>query len=194
VEDLAKFFADVIEFIVGGVLFLASLVLLVNAISSDALEELSDSLRQAPEGFSGGYTIAALALIYATGILAEGVSRLCFEWRLKQKTADHFRGPDGPVAERERQRLSVMDRSDKLAEAINVQLKRLRIERTMALSALITTIAFIAAGEWWFLAFLLLTLVAGGLVEERFNRFLKTIKASYSALDELGELEDAAAT
>ena len=31
-EDLAKFFADIIEFIVGGVLFLASLLLFVNAV------------------------------------------------------------------------------------------------------------------------------------------------------------------
>ena len=182
-EDLAKFFADIIEFIVGGVLFLASLLLFVNAVSSASLSTVSDDLGEAPEGLSGGYTIAALAVVYALGIVAEGVSRLLFEWRLAQLSVKLFPGEAHPVEERERQRLSVVDRSDKLADAINAQLKRLRIERTLALSSAIATVAFAIRTDWgWFLALLLLTCVAVRLVEERFNRYIKTIKASFSAL------------
>ena len=192
-EDLAKFFADIIEFIVGGVLFLASLILFVNAVSSASLSTVSDDLGAAPEGLNGGYTIAALALIYAFGIVAEGVSRLLFEWRLAQLSVKLFPGVANPVEERERQRLSVMDRSDKLADAINAQLKRLRIERTLALSSAIATLAFAIRGDWgWCLALLALTCVAVRLVEERFTRFIKTIKASYRALPSATEDESSA--
>jgi len=183
VEDLAKFFADIIEFIVGGVLFLASLLLFVNAVSSASLSSVTDDLGKAPEGLSGGYTIAALAVVYALGIVAEGVSRLLFEWRLGQLSVTHFPGEAHPVEARERQRLSVIDRSDKLADAINAQLKRLRIERTLALSSAIATVAFVIRTDWgWFVGLLLLTCVAVRLVEERFTRYIKTIKASFSAL------------
>ena len=90
------------------------------------------------------------------------------------------------MEERERQRLSVVDRSDKLADAINAQLKRLRIERTLALSSAIATVAFVIRTDWgWFVGMLLLTCVAVRLVEERFTRYIKTIRASYSALPTL---------
>jgi hypothetical protein len=186
VEDLAKFFADIIEFIVGGVLFLASLALFVNAVSSASLHTVTDDLGDAPQGLSGGYTVAALAVVYALGIVAEGVSRLLFEWRLAQLSVKLFPGEAHPVEERERQRLSVVDRSDKLADAINAQLKRLRIERTLALSSAIATVSFVIRTDWgWFVGMLLLTCVAVRLVEERFTRYIKTIKASFSALPPL---------
>ena len=182
-EDLAKFFADIIEFIVGGVLFLASVLLFVNALSSTSLSSVTDDLGRAPQGLSGGYTVAALAVVYALGIVAEGVSRLLFEWRLGQLSDKLFPGVSHAVEERERQRLSVMDRSDKLADAINAQLKRLRIERTLALSSAIATAAFVIRTDWgWFVGLLLLTCVAVRLVEERFTRYIKTIQASYRAL------------
>jgi hypothetical protein len=183
VEDLAKFFADIIEFIVGGVLFLASLLLFVDAISPASLASLTGDLDEAPSGLSGAYPVAGLALVYALGIVAEGVSRLLFEWRLGQLSVTLFPGHPRPVEERERQRLSVVDRSDKLADSVNAQLKRLRIERTLALSSAIATLACAIMTEWgWFAGLLLLTVVALRLVEERFTRYIKTIKASYLAL------------
>jgi hypothetical protein len=193
VEDLAKFFADIIEFIVGGVLFLASLALFVSAVSSASLHTVTKDLGDAPQGLSGAYTVAALAVVYAVGIFAEGVSRLLFEWRLAQLSVKLFPGEAHPVEERERQRLSVVDRSDKLADAINAQLKRLRIERTLALSSAIATVAFVIRTDWgWFLGMLLLTCVAVRLVEERFTRYIKTIKASYAALPPLEPAPQAA--
>jgi hypothetical protein len=186
VEDLAKFFADIIEFIVGGVLFLASVLLFVNAVSSASLSTVTDDLGKAPQGLNGGYTVAALAVVYALGIVAEGLSRLLFEWRLGQLSVKLFPGEAHPVEERERQRLSVIDRSDKLADAINAQLKRLRIERTLALSSAIAAFAFALRTDWgWCLGLLLLTAVAVRLVEERFTRYIKTIKASFNALPPL---------
>jgi hypothetical protein len=158
----------------------------VQAVSSASLSSVTDDLGEAPQGLSGGYTIAALAVVYALGIVAEGVSRLLFEWRLAQLSVKLFPGEQRPVEERERQRLSVVDRSDKLADAINAQLKRLRIERTLALSSAIATVAFAIRTDWgWCLGMLLLTCVAIRLVEERFNRYIKTIQASYRALPPL---------
>ena len=123
-------------------------------------------------------------MVYALGIVAEGVSRLLFEWRLGQLSVTHFPGEAHPVEEREKQRLAVIDRSDKLADAINAQLKRLRIERMLALSSAIATVAFVIRTDWgWFVGMLLLTCVAVRLVEERFTRYIETIvKASFSAL------------
>ena len=46
--------------------------------------------------------------------------------------------------------------------------------------------AFAIRTDWgWFLGMLLLTCVAVRLVEERFNRYIKTIQASYRALPPL---------
>jgi len=182
VEDLAKFFADIIEFIVGGVLFVASLLLVLHAVSTRTLEALSDGLASTPSGLDAGYTVAALAMVYAMGIVAEGVSRAIFEPRLTKRTGKAFPGADDAVGERERLRLSVKHQSEKLDGAVNAQLKRLRIERTLALSSAIATVAFLIEPRWWFLFFLGLTVVAMWLVEERFRRYVATIKDAYRAL------------
>jgi hypothetical protein len=92
-EDLAKFIADVIEFVVGGVFLVASLVLLVHAVSPDTTETVRDQFGDPAGGLSTLYTVGGLAVVYAMGIVAEGVSRMICEWRLRQLTVHRFAVP-----------------------------------------------------------------------------------------------------
>ena len=85
-EDLAKFFADIIEFIVGGVFLAASVVLLVYALAPHSMQLVSDHVGEPQAGLGGLYTIAGLAVVYAMGIVAEGASRQLLEWRLRLRT------------------------------------------------------------------------------------------------------------
>lgn len=225
-EDLAKFFADIIEFVVGGVFFLASLLLLANAIAPDAMESLYDDLKHAPDGFNGVYALAAVAVVYAMGIVAEGVSRVIFERRLDTLTRDKFHQHDQlPVKAaskagqpdlradpwfpeqrawlrelrkrfarsdrelidrcvelRERWRIESVDHG--LTVPIDYQLKRLRIERTLALSSAIAAVGLLASHLG--LAFLLVACTVLGyyLVNERFQRFLSAIARCHAQVRE----------
>jgi HAD superfamily hydrolase (TIGR01509 family) len=185
VQDLAEFFADVIEFIVGGVLFLASLLLFVSAWSPHSWSTLTEHLDDAPAGLSGGYTIGALAVVYAMGILAEGVSRSAGEWWLTHRTSKFFDLPTNRAKnKREELRHAVKHQSERLDEAINTQLKRLRIERTLALSGFLGFLGFIRR-EDWFLATALLILFGAcvALVNVRFGRYLNTIRYAFTAMN-----------
>lgn len=66
------------------------------------------------------------------------------------------------------------------AQAIEMQLKRLRIERVTFLSVLIVLIALLLGQHWWPAMYALVALaVVGRLVDERFRRYLSTIYLSY---------------
>lgn len=75
-EDLSGFVAEGIEFIIGGTVFLASVVLLLFALGS--LPTDSD-FRLADELGTAGVTFLFIACTYAAGVLIEGASRLIFE-------------------------------------------------------------------------------------------------------------------
>lgn len=93
-EDLAKFFADIIEFVVGGVFLAASVLLLAYAVAPDAIGDAADHLGDPPAGLNGLYTIAGLAVVYALGIVAEGASRQLLEWKLRLLTVSKFAKED----------------------------------------------------------------------------------------------------
>jgi len=186
VEDLAKFFADIIEFIVGGVFFVASLLLLLHAGSPSSLESLNAGLESVPDNLGAMVPIAALAVVYAMGIIAEGTSRLICEWRLTQLTRQslgRFKDPERDlVKRREKWRTRAGAHSPSLEAKINAQLKRLRIERALLLSSAIACLAFIIDRQALpAVITLVLAVTTGVLVEVRFRRFLDSIVDAYEA-------------
>ena len=103
-EALAKLVADITEFLVGGVLFLGSVALLAHVLFSDELGALLGLHTPNPAG--GAITIVVFALVYAFGVIAEGLSRMLLEWRLTWLTATRFRFAEGhsqPGVERQSQ-------------------------------------------------------------------------------------------
>jgi hypothetical protein len=82
-DDLSAFIADGIEFIVGGTIFLASLVFLLFSIGWEPVEGLPDLM---DELGSGSSVLLFVIAAYAVGVLVEGVSRMIFERVLDRKT------------------------------------------------------------------------------------------------------------
>jgi hypothetical protein len=82
-KDLQGFVAEGIEFIIGGTVFLASVVVLLFAVGWLPVKDdvnLSDQLGTA------GVTFLAIACAYAAGVIIEGASRLIFERVLDRMT------------------------------------------------------------------------------------------------------------
>lgn len=75
-KDLSGFVAEGIEFIIGGTVFLASVVLLLFALGSFPTDS---EFRLADELGTAGVTFLFIACTYAAGVLIEGASRLIFE-------------------------------------------------------------------------------------------------------------------
>jgi len=82
-DDLSAFIADGIEFIVGGTIFLASLVFLLFSIGWEPVEGLPGLI---DELGSGSSVLLFVIAAYAVGVLVEGVSRMIFERVLDRKT------------------------------------------------------------------------------------------------------------
>lgn len=83
-EALAKLIADITEFLVGGVLFLGALALLAQALFATELQAV---LRlPLPNAAASAVTLGLFALVYAFGVMAEGISRMLLEWRLTALT------------------------------------------------------------------------------------------------------------
>ncbi|MBL0746361.1 hypothetical protein [Nocardioides baculatus] len=159
--DLAKYIAEVIEFVVAGVLVLFSLLLLGYVVVRPDLAELPDEL---PFLSSLGalLPVVGVAFIYALGILAEGMSRIMFEHGLGELTFAKLRAREFGVAvpgaavkaahdsevahyenQREEFRMYVLAHSPALSAQVEGQLKRLRIERAAALSGGISSLALL---------------------------------------------------
>lgn len=101
--DLAKYIAEVVEFVVAGVLVFFSLLLLGYVVVRPDLDELP---AEVPFLTSLGalLPVVAVALIYALGILAEGMSRIIFEHGLEELTAKEL---DGRGSEDQKKTLQV---------------------------------------------------------------------------------------
>lgn len=128
-----------------------------------------------------------------TGPAARPVPQLCS----KHRTATESRVRATMMEELREQWRSVAARSEAGAKAIDGQLKRLRIERTLVFSIVLMTLALVSkavqiswftgppegidARSLWALAVagLVLALVAWHLVNERFGRFLGAIVRNY---------------
>lgn len=103
--DLAKYIAEVVEFVVAGVLVFFSLLLLGYVVVRPDLAELPDELPFL-SSLGGLLPVVGIALIYALGIIAEGMSRIMFEHGLGELTAEKLRSnpladqPGGPPSRR----------------------------------------------------------------------------------------------
>ncbi len=75
-KDLSGFVAEGIEFIIGGTVFLASVVVLLFAVGSLPLDR---DVHLADELGTAGVTFLLVACAYAAGVIIEGASRLIFE-------------------------------------------------------------------------------------------------------------------
>ena len=156
--DLAKYIAEVVEFVVAGVLVFFSLLLLGYVVVRPDLAALPDELPFL-SSLGGLLPVVGVALIYALGIIAEGMSRIMFEHGLGELTHEklkHHRSarraePDAAhkaeVAHyegvREEWRMYVLAHSASLNAQVDGQLKRLRIERAAALSGGISSLALL---------------------------------------------------
>jgi hypothetical protein len=109
--DLAKYIAEVIEFVVAGVLVLFSLLLLGYVLARPDLADLPDEL---PLLTSMGalLPVVGIALVYALGILAEGMSRVVFEHGLAELTVQRLDGRGSEAMEKNFQskRAELVDR------------------------------------------------------------------------------------
>jgi hypothetical protein len=190
VDKLVGYFADIVEFLVGGMLVGVASLLLLHAVAPDALPY--DSLSDLPAEMSTPISLVALGLVYALGVFAEGVSRLATEWRLRVLTADRY--PEAPAAwpepnhgftpaerEREIRRSRLRHANPSGSSEVDGQLKRLRIERTLLLALCIAAAAAVAAREpWWSGLLVVLAGASARLVDERFRRFLEAIDRGHA--------------
>ena len=193
--DLAKYIAEVIEFVVAGILVLFSLLLLTYVVVDPDLAGRGPDVALGALG-----PVLGLAVVYALGIMAEGVSRVAFEWHLDKETRVAIdRDPETgkldrkPVATadyrglREAWRMRVMGRSVPLAVQIESQLKRLRIERASALAGVIAVVALginlvtaslpggVASRSWGFVFALVVAATAVALSFVRHGRYVGMI-------------------
>ena len=190
VDDLTSFVAEIVEFVVSGVLFAGSLALLLLALPG------VPTVDHVPSWFDPGSTLAGLALValaYAVGVVAEGLGRAAFERLLDRVTHEQFTtiDPDDfpdkdfptPGDERERQRSAVKIAHPMLHGEVESQLKRLRIERVMALSLGIAALGLLVRAEWALAAACVVaTLVLVWRVNDRFERYCRSIRNSFRAI------------
>lgn len=194
-DDVAKHLVDILEYLVGGVLFLGSLAFSAHLLYPDQFAAFARDLKQVPDAFTTMIGLAGLALTYAFGVVAEGISRNVAEPRLSYLTANAFADdpdvhPEGPGwrarweacrQERERQRSYVDNHDPALAARINDQLKRLRVERIFFLASVLCALAAFVATRWQAGLWLtLLAAVAGFLVDTRFHRYLEAITRGHT--------------
>lgn len=87
--------------------------------------------------------------------------------------------------EREKQRSTVMTWHVSLYDDVQAQLKRLRLERVMALSLLVTTGALVWRSSWTAAGWSFVGLVVVSiLVHARFGRYCKSIRRGYERVSE----------
>lgn len=95
-DALAKLLAEITEFLVGGVLLVISLTVLAYVCFPDDVAALAD--RKVPESIGGALTIAAVAVMYAFGVMVESASRMLLERWLTAMTVatPEFGGQPAP--------------------------------------------------------------------------------------------------
>lgn len=102
-DEFVKYVADIIEFLVGGILFIGAMILFLALFAPELTRSALDAVAEVPPSFEPAVTIAAVAVVYALGVIAEGISRVAVEWRLSwitRSTADF--GDPGPQNVEER--------------------------------------------------------------------------------------------
>lgn len=152
-EDFVKYLADIIEFLVGGVLIAIAFVICFALFFPDLIEPTMSLLFQIPDSIGLVVSLAAFALVYGLGVIIEGVSRAVVEWRLERVTVDCIsavrrppHGLTGPaltrwaVQKREKWR-GIAEADEAGKRAISTQLSRLRVERTFLLTSYIVMVA-----------------------------------------------------
>lgn len=204
-EDFIKYLADILEFLVGGVLVAAAIVVSCALFFPESFAAASDVLFTVPDSFSLIVSLGGLGLIYGIGVIAEGISRALMEWRLSNVTHACFVAagavPDR-LAEADAKQWTVKTREDWRAvveadesgyRAVTTQLSRLRIERIFLLASYIMLISLTLKAvlvspvllNGYGIAALLMaafSIVLFNLVNTRFARFVNGIVREYARL------------
>lgn len=97
-ETLSDFFASAVEFLVGGILFMMSVIFLVSA--GFTLPILTQAQGELLKGYETLITLVLVALAYAMGVVAESLARSPFEFlldRITVRTEAFLPGNGGPV-------------------------------------------------------------------------------------------------
>ncbi|MGO3146203.1 MAG: hypothetical protein ACTIJ6_00845 [Leucobacter sp.] len=204
-EDFVKYLADIIEFLVGGVLIALAIVVSFALFFPDLVDPVMHTLFQIPDSIGLVVSLAGLALIYGLGVIIEGVSRAVVEWRLDRVTVEcisAFRQPPQELQGAELTQWAVRTREvwraaaeadESGKSAITTQLSRLRVERTFLLTSYIVMVALAikslvvspAAVNGYGLATLVMiafSIILFRLVNVRFGRFVNGIIREYHRL------------
>lgn len=208
-EDFVKYLADIIEFLVGGILILLSLLIACYLFFPDQVVAAMGLLAGASDSLGLPIGFVVIGLVYGVGIIFEALSREIVEWRLTRVTVavlvDALGVPtrDGAplegaelkkwaVDQREAWRRAV-EADDAGRRAVVAQLSRLRVERVFLLASYIVLVAFAVRCIFtvppilnWY-AFGVLGAAAFSallfhLVNVRFGRFVKEIMREQSRL------------
>ncbi|MFI6826445.1 hypothetical protein ACIBG5_05050 [Kribbella sp. NPDC050241] len=184
-ESLGRFVSNVIEFVISGVLFLATLAVLFQLSFPGDSHTAWERFEQLSSKTSSDTLLFAMgvAFAYAAGAFAENLARWLFEWRLNQIKVQRSSDQD----EYGNMRFAIMARHPELYLEIEFQLKRMRTERVLALClALLLPAAasrLIVDPRWfWVICFVMLI---GGLlalltqINERFHRYCRAIERAY---------------
>lgn len=172
-EDFVKYLADIIEFLVGGVVMVFAIVVSAYLFIPEQLNELVQVFAEAPNSIGTLITLTSLGLVYGLGIIFEGLSRALVEWKLDRITVKRISAertlpvlvrpndaedietpsPSEPLPQAELVIWATGIREDyrRRVEAdvsglrtITTQLSRLRVERTFLLASLVITLALVA--------------------------------------------------
>lgn len=201
-EDFVKYLADIIEFLVGGVLIAIAVVISLALFFPELIEPTMRLLFQIPDSIGLVVSLSAFALVYGLGVIIEGISRAVVEWRLERVTVACISAVRQPphglsgaaltrwaVQKREKWR-GIAEADEAGKRAISTQLSRLRVERTFLLTSYIVMIALaiksLLAAPTAFNGYGIATLfmiafsiILFRLVNVRFGRFVNGIIREY---------------
>lgn len=204
-EDFVKYLADIIEFLVGGVLISLAIIVSFALFFPSQIGALTEALFAVPDSYGLLISLGAFALVYGLGVIFEGISRTVVEWRLDRVTVDCVTRAEMPPAglhgaaltrwavhQREAWR-AIAEADEAGKRAITNQLSRLRVERTFLLTSYIVMIAFaikslsvrpVVINEFGLGALLMavFSVILYNLVNARFKRYVNGIVREHRRL------------
>lgn len=204
-EDFIKYLADILEFLVGGILIAISIAVTFALFFPQLITPTVAALLSVPDSLGLLVSLTGIGILFALGVVFEGASRSIVEWRLEHITTERLRlKPGAPdhastaelrrwAVERREEWRGIVEADDSGYRTIATQLSRLRIERLFLLSSFIVFAAFtvkaftvspLAVNGYGAAALVTLVFIwlLFNLVNTRFNRFVGTIIREHARL------------
>ena len=187
-DTFGRFVSNVIEFVFSGVLFLSTLAVLFRIFFPQSFVIVWNQLATGVSSSSSDTLlfVVGTAFAYAAGSFADYLSRITFEWRLDQVKKMRQQKFSNPISYGN-MRFAIMARHPDLYLEVESQLKRMRIERVLALCLALLLLAattVLLQDPSWFRFFVVIALAASlsltiFQVEQRFQRYCRAIERGY---------------